>query len=194
MRYDTQSNQILRSSGLLAKELGHSFVGTAHILLALADTPGAMSMVLRSYGLDGALLREEMVLLWGRGSCVLPLRQGFSKGARQVLRIAAAEARRQGKRHIEPEHILFAILRQENCGAYQMLLLSAVEPNCPVYRGSELSGRGNAPTGAGSKGGIGYEATGTIQRGFDFKSGIYGPGDQQRPGDRHRHWHPQPKK
>ncbi len=129
MRYDTQSNQILRSSGLLAKELGHSFVGTAHILLALADTPGAMSMVLRSYGLDGALLREEMVLLWGRGSGALPLRQGFSKGARQVLRIAAAEARRQGKRHIEPEHILFAILRQENCGAYQMLLLSAVEPN-----------------------------------------------------------------
>ena len=129
MRYDTQSNQILRSSGLLAKELGHSFVGTAHILLALADTPGAMSMVLRSYGLDGALLREEMALLWGRGSCVLPLRQGFSKGARQVLRIAAAEARRQGKRRIEPEHILFAILRQENCGAYQMLVLSAVEPN-----------------------------------------------------------------
>ena len=129
MNYDMQSSQILRSSGLFAKELGHSFVGTAHILLALADTPGAMSMVLRSYGLDGALLRKEMALLWGRGSCALPLRQGFSKGARQALRAAALEARRQGKRHIGPEHLLLAILRQETCGACRMLMLSAIEPD-----------------------------------------------------------------
>ena len=134
MNYDVQASQILRASGLFAKELGHSFVGTAHILLALADTPGAMSMVLRSYGVDGALFQKWMALFWGRGSSALPLRQGFSKGARQALRTAALEARRQGKRHIGPEHLLLAILRQENCGACQMLLLNAIEPGA-VFHG-----------------------------------------------------------
>ena len=129
MQYDIPASQILRSSAGYARELGHSFVGSAHLLLALADMPGAMSVVLHSFGLDGDFLRKGMALLWGTGSSNLPLRQGFSPGARQVLRRAAAEAQSQGMRQIRPEHILLSIARTEKCGAYQMLLLSAVEPD-----------------------------------------------------------------
>ncbi len=129
MHYDTQTSHILRVSAVFARELGHSFVGSGHILLALADTPGSMSMVLRSFGLDAGLLKKEMALLWGSGSRQLPLRQGFSPGAKQVLRRAAAEARSQGLRQIYPEHILVAIIRQENSEACQMLRFSAVDPD-----------------------------------------------------------------
>lgn len=129
MQYDIHASRILRSSAAYARQLGHSFVGSAHLLLSLAYTPGAMSMVLRGFGLDGPLLEKTMALLWGTGSRNAPLRQGFSRGAKQVLRKAATEAHNQGFRQIMPEHILLSIARTENCGAYQMLLFSAVEPD-----------------------------------------------------------------
>ncbi len=129
MHYDQSASQVLRGCAACARGLGHGFVGTAHILLSLAEQGGGASMVLRSFGLDGLWLRREVMLLWGTGTRALPLRQGFSPGARQVLRKAAAEAKTQGMRQISPEHILLAILRQPSCAAHQMLLLSAVEPD-----------------------------------------------------------------
>ncbi len=129
MNYDAQVTQILRTSAQWARQLGHSFVGTAHILMGLATTPGTMGMLLQNYGVDPHLSQAAMGVLWGRGSPDLPLHQGFSPRARRTLRQAAREARDQGRRAIGPEHLLLALLRQKDSGAHQLLLLSAVEPD-----------------------------------------------------------------
>ncbi len=129
MNYDSQAGQVLRCSAALARQMGHSYVGTAHLLLALAATPGAMGTLLRSFGLDQDYARAVTGLLLGQGSQDLPLRQGFSPGARRVLRQAGKEARAQGQRRVKPEHILLSVLRQQGCAAQQLLALSDLEPN-----------------------------------------------------------------
>ncbi len=129
MNYDAQASQVLRCSAAYARQMGHSFVGTAHILLSLITSPGEMGQLLQRYGLDAHYSQTAMRLLWGQGSRGMPLRQGFSPGARRLLRQAGREARAQGKRTIQPEHILLSLLRQRSGGAYQLLVLSAVEPD-----------------------------------------------------------------
>ncbi len=134
MQFDTASGQVLRCSAQFARQLGHSCVGTAHILLALADTPGPAAMILRCFGMDSLWLQQQIAAQWGRGSSAFPLRQSFSPQARRVLRKAAQEARAQGMAAIEPEHLLLSILRREDCGAFQMLMLSGIQPDA-VFTG-----------------------------------------------------------
>ena len=40
MRYHTMTSELIRASGEKARLLGHSFVGSVHLLLALLELPG----------------------------------------------------------------------------------------------------------------------------------------------------------
>ncbi len=129
MNYTPDALQLLRQAAVQARDLGHGYVGTAHLLLSLAVSPGPAGVLLRSYGLDARLAQGLTALLWGRGEPGLPLRQGFTPRARRALRQAQGEARAQSCRAVSPEHILLALLRQHSSGAGQILQLNAVHPD-----------------------------------------------------------------
>ena len=46
MRYHPQTQELIRQAARKARELGHSYVGSAHLLLALAEQPGATGQLL----------------------------------------------------------------------------------------------------------------------------------------------------
>lgn len=121
MRYHTRTADVIRQSGEIARELGHSYVGSAHILLALCAHGGGVGQLLRSLGVEPELTRDMTQLMYGVGTPNLPLPQGLTREARGVLRCAAAEARQRGVREIDPGHILLAISRREDCGAAELL-------------------------------------------------------------------------
>ena len=52
MRYHTLTLDLLHRSLGKARELGHSYVGSAHLLLELAREPDISGQVLRCVGLD----------------------------------------------------------------------------------------------------------------------------------------------
>ena len=47
MRYHTMTSELIRASGEKARLLGHSFVGSVHLLLALLALPGEPQLILR---------------------------------------------------------------------------------------------------------------------------------------------------
>ena len=47
MRYHMQTEMLLRRSAGKARSLGHSYVGSVHLLLAMAEESGGMGLVLR---------------------------------------------------------------------------------------------------------------------------------------------------
>ena len=129
--FSPQTEQIIRQAGALARELGHSYVGTEHLLLAILQRRElACCRILARGGWDAPVLRGFLTLRTGCGCARLPMPQGLSPGARQVLRQARADAARLRMRRIEPEHLLLAISRQAQCTAARLLVSGGADLNC----------------------------------------------------------------
>ena len=129
--FSPQTEQIIRLAGALARELGHSYVGTEHLLLAILQRRElACCRILARGGWDAPLLRGFLALRTGYGCARLPMPQGLSPGARQVLRQARADTARLRMRRIEPEHLLLAISRQAQCTAARLLVSGGADLNC----------------------------------------------------------------
>ena len=126
MRYHIQTEELLRRSAGKARNLGHSYVGSAHLLLAMVEEPVGTGMVLRQLGIDPGLTEAMALLLYGTGMPDLPLPQGLTAEVRELLRCAAREARQLSCREIEPYHLLLAMARREGTAAAELLQLSGV--------------------------------------------------------------------
>ena len=127
VRYHMLTTELIRNSGHKAREMGHSYVGSVHLLLAMLTSRGTAGELLRGTGMDPVLTEKVAAVLWGTGTPELPLPQGLSPEAACLLRQAAAEAKTQGCREVAPGHVLLAMSR-EKCGtARQLLLLSGVD-------------------------------------------------------------------
>ena len=128
MRYHMLTAGLIQRSGQKARQYGHSCVGSAHLLAALAEQPGGTGQFLRSLGLDPALTQTMVQLFYGLGTPDLPLPQGLSANARRILDRAAREARQRHDSLIEPCHVLLAMTRVEDSTACEILKISGLGP------------------------------------------------------------------
>ena len=126
MRYEQKASDLITAAARRARDLGHGFVGSAHLLLALSHS-GWEGQLLRSLGADPVLLRDLTVLSYGFGQAGLPLGQGFTPQVRQILQGAAWEARHAGCKQIGCSHILLALTRLEDTTALQILTICGVD-------------------------------------------------------------------
>ena len=126
MQLDTLTADLIQRAGQKARSLGHSYVGSAHLLLALAQEPGIPEQVLRMLGMDPELTEAMALLLYGRGTPSLPLPQGLTGEAKRLLRGAAQEAKLLHSRQVAPVHLLLAMARQEQSAAGELLRLNGV--------------------------------------------------------------------
>ena len=127
MRYSDRVQKLICTAASMARQMGHSYVGSVHLLMALSQEKDLSGQLLRGSGVDTKLLGDMAQVLYGRGSEKLPLPQGFTSGARRILRSAGDEARLQLCRQIRPIHVLLGLLRQQKAGAKDMLVLSQVD-------------------------------------------------------------------
>ena len=126
LRYHVLTEDLLQRSARKARELGQSYVGSAHILLAMSREPGPVGQILRQLGIDPELTQAMAQLLYGTGTPDLPLPQGLTREARCLLRMAAGEAKGQKSREILPHHLLLALSRQESSTAGELLMFSGI--------------------------------------------------------------------
>ena len=129
MRYEPDSMELLQTAYKKAGELGHSYVGSIHLLLALINYRGNAGQILRGIGLKAAVVQDMALLLYGKGTARLPLPQGLSGDAKKVLSGAAKEARDQKENRILPLHMLMSLSRREKTEAGELLRLSGIDAN-----------------------------------------------------------------
>ncbi len=129
MHFSPDTQAVVALSAQKARELGHSYIGTAHLLLALAESSCSAGVLLRREGVDPTITREMAAVLYGRGTPGLPLPQSFSGKMRSVLREAALEADRCGSKEVGDIHLLLALLRREETGARTLLILNGISPH-----------------------------------------------------------------
>ena len=129
MRYTQQAVDVILASAAHARSMGHSFVGSVHLLWALASEGGGLSNLLAQKGLTGELIGDVAAVLYGSGCPYLPMPQGFSQDARRILSSAAGEARLMGDGQVQPIHILLSLTRRADTAAITALMVAGVEPD-----------------------------------------------------------------
>lgn len=127
MRYGREAAEVILTAARKARDFGHSYVGSVHFLLALAETPGIAGIMLRSAGLEPETAKQMIWVLYGKGTGGLPLPQGFTEYAGRMLRGAAQEAATLHCREIQPVHMLLFLLRGKKSAAIHILRLSNVD-------------------------------------------------------------------
>ena len=127
MQYAADTRALIRSAAATARDMGHSYVGSTHLLLALASSEGLGGQLLRSCGFESPLAKDATAVMLGVGTPQLPLPQGFSPGARKILRAAGNQARQLNAKEVLPAHILLSLLREEKTAAAQLLMLLGVD-------------------------------------------------------------------
>ena len=128
MHYDLETAELIRAATRKARQMGHSYVGSAHLLLAMAQGHGFAGNILRGFGLNAAVAEDMSMLLYGKGTPQLPLPQGMTTHLRSILRGAAREAQSSDSREISAKHMLLALARREESTAGELLIFNGIDP------------------------------------------------------------------
>ena len=128
MQYSRDARVLLCQAAEKARNLGHSYVGSAHLLMSMAGCRGFAGQLLRSFGIYEEMTGHMAVILYGSGASHLPLCQGFTKQAAAILRGAAAEARYANCTVVEPVHILLSLLRRESAASGDIIRIYGIDP------------------------------------------------------------------
>ena len=146
MRYSGQTQQLLLEAAHIARDLGHGYVGSAHLLLAMSRQTDMTGNLLRQMGVDPGLTEQIAAVLYGVGTPGLPLPQGFSSQMRRILQDAGREAGNQRSTRVEPVHILLSMLRQEKTAARELLILGSVDTEALFHQAVDTLSRQTGTT------------------------------------------------
>lgn len=129
MYFTREAEKLVLEAAVQSQKLGHSYVGSEHILLALALRGGGAGNILAYCGVPADVLTILTARLQGSGEPGLPLPQGLTKAAKTILRRAGREAKILGHRQVGSLHILLALLRSRGTGAQTVLNAAAADQN-----------------------------------------------------------------
>jgi len=122
-KFTERAEKAIKLSEDIAREFSHNYVGTEHLLVALLREGNNMaSKVLELNGVKEEYLLEKIEELIGMGIVGDIKMLGFTPRAKKVLEVAFNEARGSGQELIGTEHILNAILKENDSIAVRILL------------------------------------------------------------------------
>ncbi len=112
-----------------AAELGHSYVGTEHLLLGIArEGRGPGAKALSSAGLSAEALRSALVRLIGLGAAGGLPSQGLTPRCRECLELALNDARRSQAARVDTGHLLSGLLQQRENAAARVITAAGKDP------------------------------------------------------------------
>ena len=121
-KFTNSCNKAIEIASDIAMELGHSYIGTEHLLYGLVkEGNGVASKVLQNQDITDEDVFNKIEELIGHEE---PIHQimDFTPRTKRVIETAYIEARKLGYNFIGTEHLLIGILREGDCVAARILL------------------------------------------------------------------------
>ncbi len=121
-KFTNRAKKAIESANNIASELGHSYIGTEHLLYGLRDEGnGVAAKVLDNQNITSQEILEKIEELVGKEE---PIEEtiGFTPRTKKVIENAFIESRRLGYNYIGTEHLLIGILREADSIAARILL------------------------------------------------------------------------
>ncbi|HHY81206.1 MAG TPA: ATP-dependent Clp protease ATP-binding subunit [Clostridiales bacterium] len=111
-----------------ARNLGHNYVGTEHLLLGLLrEGEGAAAQVLKGLGIDINRIRDQVENLVGKGNYNFTEGFGYTPRTKRVMELSFYEARNLGHNYVGTEHLLLSLIREGEGVAARILKDSGVD-------------------------------------------------------------------
>ncbi len=143
-RFTERSQRVLVLAQEEAIRLGHSNIGTEHLLLGLVlEGEGIAAKALTLLEVDPDVVRREVEQLIGKEN-VKPLNMSYTPRAKRVIELSQDEARRLGHSYIGTEHILLGLIREGEGVAAHVLSNLGVNLNNARQQVMQLLGSGEA--------------------------------------------------
>ena len=126
-KFTNKAKKVIEIANDISVELGHNYIGTEHILYGLVkEGEGIAAKVLLNKGITEDKILKKIEELLGRGKDIKES-LGFTPRTKKVLENAFLEAKRIGYNFIGTEHLLLAIMKEENCIAVRIITELKVE-------------------------------------------------------------------
>jgi hypothetical protein len=114
-RFTPRARSAVDAATQAARDLGHNFVGTEHLLLGLFAEPEALAArALAEAGVDRAVFEARVLAMIPRGNEPLLDNPLYTPRASAALQGALEEALGLGHNYIGTEHILLGLLRDRD--------------------------------------------------------------------------------
>ncbi|WP_205411107.1 ATP-dependent Clp protease ATP-binding subunit [Massiliimalia massiliensis] len=156
--FTEKANKALNAAIQVASELGHTFIGSEHILYGLiAEDSSVASTLLSKKGISKEDVLQKIVDSDGRGDPVRLSPEHFTPRSKRILEQSVSEARRLGHSYVGTEHLLLAILRQVDGYAVMFLNDAGVDPQT-LYQDCVSGIAGEAASASGGYTPDGYQS------------------------------------
>ncbi len=128
-RFTNRAQSAIEKAQEAAEMLGHSYVGSEHLLLGISREGGGQGgKILRENGLTDSLLTELVEKFVGKGEAGTTA-QGLTPRAKRIIELAIGDAGRLGHNFVGTEHLLMGICREADSAAARIIMSTGLDIN-----------------------------------------------------------------
>lgn len=128
--FTAKANEALNIAIESAESMGHNYIGSEHILIGLLkEGSGVASVALHECGAEADTILEMIKNTTGIGSATKLNPNDFTPRAKRILEIAYQSARGMFHSYVGTEHLLIAILQEQDSYAVSFLNACGVHEN-----------------------------------------------------------------
>ena len=145
--FSEKANEALNRAVENACELGHTYIGSEHILLGIANTEGCFAQsVLKNHGIDEEKIEQIIIETIGQGMKTNLTPDDMTPRAKHILQLAVQCAHECGSQIVATEHMLLAILAEGSNYATRFIAEMGVSPEALIDELSTASSDADMPT------------------------------------------------
>ena len=120
-KFTNKAKKAIEIANDISIELGHNYIGTEHILYGLVqEGNGIAAKVLNNKGITEEKVKARIEELLGVGKEINET-LGFTPRSKRILENAFLETKRIGYNYIGTEHLLLAIMKEDDCVAVRII-------------------------------------------------------------------------
>lgn len=145
--FSGRANAAINCAIAQANSLGHSYIGSEHLLLGLLKRGGGIThMLLLEQDISEKRIKEQLLSRIGTGLPEHLSHRDMTKNCRRILETALIEAHIFGGSEAQPEHLFISMLKCMDCSAVRLLRLLGYNSENTMRRlimsaGAEYSSR-----------------------------------------------------
>ena len=154
-RFTSKAENALRAAERVATELGHTYIGSEHLLYGLAaEHEGVAARILEGAGVYDEKIKKTISNIAGIGSRSRVTSADLTPRARSIIELSGQKAKRGS---VGTEHLLLALLSTEEAVAHKVLtalgvdrreLLSDIIPISDIHAAQKVNKRNEKASGA----------------------------------------------
>ena len=128
-KFTPKAQYALNMALTYASDLGHSYIGSEHLLLGLLSTPDcAASRIMNARGSKAETVKDTVIEITGIGSPGLVTPSDMTPRTKKIIEGSAHESVKSGHSYIGTEHLLLSLLSDRDCVAVRILESLGLSP------------------------------------------------------------------